>query len=61
MIWRLPHPLVGLLAFVGVWMGAAMAVGFGAGMPEVGGLTLLATAAFVLINRRPARRTYASS
>jgi hypothetical protein len=55
MIWRLLHAVLGLVAFVGVWVSGALVIGFGLGVAEMIGLTLLATGAFVLVNRRLAR------
>jgi hypothetical protein len=52
---------MGLLAFLGVWLGGALLIGFGVGMLEMIGLTLVATAAFVLANRQSARERAASS
>lgn len=53
MIWRLPHPIRGLVAFVAVWWaGGAMLAGFGAGLPELVALTCLATGALALASRR---------
>jgi hypothetical protein len=54
MIWRLPHPVLGIVVFLVVWVGGATLIGFGAALPEMIGLSLLATAAFLLPNRRRA-------
>jgi len=52
MIWRLPHPVRGIVAFVLVWIGGAALVAFGVGIPEMLVLTILASIAFVLASRR---------
>ena len=55
MIWRLPHPGLGLAAFLLVWGAGAMLIGFGLGLPEMIGLALLAVGAFALVNKRRER------
>lgn len=55
MIWRLPHPVRGILAFLWVGAGGVMLSGFGLGAPELVVLTVVATGAFVLVSRGPAR------
>lgn len=55
MIWRLPHPLLGVAAFFLVWVLGAALMGFGAGIPEMIVLTLLASWAFALASRQTAR------
>ncbi len=55
MIWRLPHPVLGIVLFLAVWIGGASIIGFGVGFPEMGVLTVLAAGAFMLANRRRAR------
>jgi len=52
MIWRLPHLVRGIVAFVLVWIGGAALVAFGVGIPEMLVLTILASIAFVLASRR---------
>lgn len=56
MIWRLPHPFLGMLAFILVWVTGSFVVGFGVGFPEMIVLTLLASIGFAVANRRPNRR-----
>lgn len=41
-----------MVAFLLVWVGGAALTGFGVGMPEMIVLTILATIALVLANRR---------
>lgn len=55
MIWKLPHPVLGVVLFCLVWAAGASLIGFGVAVPEMIGLTFLALGAFVLVNRRPAR------
>ena len=52
MIWRLPHPIRGVVAFLVVFVAGAPLTGFGMGMPEMVGLTLLASGAFVVASTR---------
>ena len=47
-IWRLPHPVRGLVAFLIVFAVGSRLVGFGMGLPEFAVLALLAGAAFVV-------------
>jgi hypothetical protein len=48
-IWRLPHPVRGIVVFVVIFAAGAMLGGFGMGLPELGVLALLAGgAAFVV-------------
>lgn len=42
-----------MLAFILVWVTGMFAVGFGMGFPEMIVLTLLASIAFAVVNRRP--------
>lgn len=56
MIWRLPHPFLGMLAFLTVWVAGMFILGFGAGFPEMIGLTLLAAIAFAVVNRPPGQQ-----
>jgi hypothetical protein len=54
-IWRLPHPIRGIVAFLVVFLAGAMLGGFGMGVPELVALALLATVAFVLASTRTSR------
>jgi hypothetical protein len=60
-IWRLPHPFLGMLAFLLVWIAGMFLVGFGVGFVEMIGLTVLASIAFAVVNRRPHQRRDRSS
>ncbi len=51
-IWRLPHPLRGVLAFLVVFGSGAFLGGFRIGVPELVVLTALAGVAFVLASTR---------
>lgn len=53
MVWRLPHPVRGIIAFALVWAGGATLLGFGAGVPELAGLFLVAASALAIANRWP--------
>jgi hypothetical protein len=46
-IWRLPHPVRGIVAFLLVFFAGALLGGFGMGVPELFALTLLAGVALV--------------
>ena len=61
MIWRLPHPVRGIVAFVLVWVVGASLIGFGLGHVEMVALTLLASGALVLASRRSTRDRSATS
>lgn len=56
MIWRLPHPLRGivtfLLIFVAGWMSGAMVDAFGMGLPELAVLALIAAGAGLVVATR---------
>lgn len=52
MIRRLPHPVLGVVAFVVVWVGGASLLGFRAGIPELVVLTAVGAGGFALVNRR---------
>jgi hypothetical protein len=51
-IWKLPHPIRGIAAFLGVVFVGALFGGFGIGVPELVVLVLLAGGAFVLASTR---------
>jgi hypothetical protein len=55
-IWRLPHPVRGMVMFLLVvvagWMLGAMLDVFGMGLPELAGLALLASAAGLVVAAR---------
>jgi hypothetical protein len=51
MIWKLPHPVRGIVVFLAVWLGGTALGGFGMGVFEVAVLTLLALGALSLANR----------
>lgn len=55
-IWRLPHPLRGivtfLLIFVAGWMSGAMVDAFGMGLPELAVLALIAAGAGLVVATR---------
>ena len=53
MIGKLPHPFLGILAFLLVWAAGMFLVGFGMGFPEMIVLSLVASVAFAVTNRRP--------
>ena len=61
MIWRLPHPVRGILAFLVVWIGGAALFGFGVGVPEGIVLSFLALIAFVVASRGPKSDSTGSS
>ncbi len=48
MIWRLPHPIRGLVAFLVVFAAGSMVFGFGMGVPELTVLVVLAGVAFAV-------------
>ena len=58
MFCKLPHPFLGVLAFLLVWVAGTVFVGFGVGVPELIVLTLLASMAFAVVNRHPTPRRY---
>lgn len=42
MIWRLPHPVRGIVVFLLIFVAGSMLGGFGMGLPELAVLALLA-------------------
>lgn len=54
-IWRVPHPVRGVVVFVLQWVVGASLIGFGIVLPEVVALAPLARGALVLANRRSTR------
>jgi hypothetical protein len=51
-IWRLPHPVQGMVVFLVIFVAGSMLGGFGMGIPELAILALLAGAvAFVVATR----------
>lgn len=56
MIWRLPHPLLGLLAGLAMFLGITSAAGFGVGLAELLVIALLSVATTLLVGGwRPGR------
>lgn len=64
-IWRLPHPVRGIVAFLLVivagWTLGATLDAFGMGLPELAVLALLAVAAGLLVATRTSRDSDSSS
>ena len=64
-IWRLPHPVRGivtfLLVFVAGWMLGAMLDAFGMGLPELAVLALLAGGAGLVVATRTSGDSASSS
>jgi hypothetical protein len=64
-IWRLPHPVRGIVTFLLVivagWTLGAMLDAFGMGLPELAVLALLAAAAGLLVATRTSRDSASSS
>jgi hypothetical protein len=49
MIWRLPHPVRGIVTFVAIFVLGSALGGFGMGLPELALLALLAGAAALFV------------
>jgi hypothetical protein len=64
-IWRLPHPLRGIvtffLIFVAGWMLGAMVDAFGMGLPELAVLALIAAGAGLVVATRTSGDSASSS
>src|SRR4051794_29867992 len=51
-IWRLPHPVRGIVLFLVTFVAGSMAGGFGMGLPELALLALLASAVALVVATR---------
>jgi hypothetical protein len=51
-IWRLPHPVRGIVAFLGIFIAGSMLGGFGVGIPELAVLGLLAAGVALVVATR---------
>ena len=51
-IWRLPHPVRGILVFLGVFVTGSTLGGFGMGIPELAVLGLLAAGVALVVATR---------
>jgi hypothetical protein len=55
MIWRLPHPVRGIVTFLAIFVLGSALGGFGMGLPELALLVLLAGAAALFVATRTTR------
>jgi hypothetical protein len=51
-IWRLPHPVRGIVVFLVIFVFVAVAGGFGMGLPELAVLALLASGVALVVATR---------
>lgn len=59
MVWRLAHPVRGMLAGLAVWVLVGTALGFGVGIPELLIMTALAVMTTVVVGRRGSKTAMA--
>jgi hypothetical protein len=51
-IWRLPHPVRGIVVFLGLFVAGSLLGGFGMGIPELAVWTLLAAGVALVVATR---------
>lgn len=52
MIWRLPHPVRGIVVFLIIFIAGSMLGGFGMGLPELAVLALVAAGVALVVATR---------